>query len=119
VKLNPLLATPPTVMTTSPVAALLGTVTPTLPSLQDVAVAATPPKVTVLLPMNKPKFDPLIVTGAYAAADPGDIDEIVGACAKVENGNRAAASASHSKRVNPKSFMAHSSGSNSIRVASL
>jgi hypothetical protein len=51
VKLCPLLATPPTVTTTLPVVAPLGTLTVMLPALQLAAVPAlTPLKVTVLLP---------------------------------------------------------------------
>jgi hypothetical protein len=50
VKLTPLLATPFTVATTLPLAAPVGTVATIDEGLQPVAVATTPPKVTVLLP---------------------------------------------------------------------
>jgi hypothetical protein len=50
VKLTPLLATPPTVTTTLPVLAPLGTGTAILVALQLVGVAAVPLNVTVLVP---------------------------------------------------------------------
>ena len=50
VKLTALLATPPTVTTTLPVVAPLGTGTTMEAALQLVGVAAVPLKVTVLLP---------------------------------------------------------------------
>jgi hypothetical protein len=50
VKLTPLLATPPTVTTTLPVAAPAGTGTAMLVALQLVGVADVPLKVIVLLP---------------------------------------------------------------------
>jgi len=50
VKLTPLLATPPTVMTTLPVVAPVGTGTAMLVAPQLVGVAAVPLKVTVLVP---------------------------------------------------------------------
>jgi len=62
VKLLPLLATPPTVTTTVPVVAPVGTVTTMLVALQLVAVAAVPLNVTVLVPCEAPKFAPVIVT---------------------------------------------------------
>ncbi len=64
VKLTPLLATPPTVTTTLPVAAPVGTVTTMLVALQLVAVAAVPLNLTVLVPCVAPKFTPVIVTVA-------------------------------------------------------
>ena len=63
VKLTPLLATPPTVTTTFPVVAPVGTDVTRLEALQLVTVAAVPLKVTVLLPCVEPKFVPVIVTG--------------------------------------------------------
>src|SRR5713101_7957506 len=62
VKLTPLLATPPTVTTTFPVVAPLGTGATMLVPLQLDGVAAVPLNVTVLLPCVAPKFVPVIVT---------------------------------------------------------
>src|SRR5467141_3247346 len=62
VKLTPLLATPPTVTTTLPVVAPLGTAAVMLAALQLVAVAAVPLNVTLLVPCVAPKFAPVIVT---------------------------------------------------------
>src|SRR6266849_591072 len=64
VKLTPLLATPPTVTTTLPVVAPLGTAAVMLAALQLVATAAVPLNVTLLVPCVGPKFAPLIVTDA-------------------------------------------------------
>jgi hypothetical protein len=61
VKVTPLLANPPTVTTTAPLVAPVGTVTVMLVALQFVGVAATPLRVTVLLPCDAPKFEPVIV----------------------------------------------------------
>src|SRR5271165_3478768 len=63
VKFTPLLATPPTVTTTFPVVATLGTATVMLVALQLVGVPAVPLNVTVLEPCVAPKFIPVIVTG--------------------------------------------------------
>jgi hypothetical protein len=62
VKLTPLLEVPFAVTTMLPVAAPVGTVARIDVGLQPVAVAATPPNVTVLLPWICPKFVPVIVT---------------------------------------------------------
>ena len=63
-KLAPLLANPPTVTTTFPVVAPVGTFTVILVALQAEAVAADVPlKVTVLVPWLAPKLAPVIVTG--------------------------------------------------------
>jgi hypothetical protein len=62
VKFTALLACPPTVTTTLPVVAPLGTVTAILVALQLVAVAVTPLNFTVLVPCVVPKFVPVIVT---------------------------------------------------------
>ncbi len=62
VKLTPLLAWPPTVTTTFPVVAPVGTGATMLVALQLVGVAAVPLKLTVLVPCVAPKFVPLIVT---------------------------------------------------------
>ena len=62
VKLTPLLATPPTVATTLPVVAPLGTLTVMLPSIQLLAVPALVPlNVTVLLPCVDPKPLPAMI----------------------------------------------------------
>ena len=71
VKLTPLLATPPTVTTTFPVVAPLGTGTTILVALQLVGVAAVPLNVTVLVPCVAPKFAPVIVTDAPTNPDVG------------------------------------------------
>jgi hypothetical protein len=71
VKLTPLLATPPTVTTTFPVVAPVGTVTPMLVALQLVAVAVVPLNLTVLVPCVAPKFAPAIVTVAPTNPDVG------------------------------------------------
>ena len=62
VNATPLLATSPTVTTTSPVVAPAGTVTVIDVSLQFVAVASVPLNSTVLVPCVAPKPVPLIVT---------------------------------------------------------
>src|SRR5256885_931499 len=61
VKVTPLLATPPTVTTTLPVLAPLGTGATMLVALQLVGAAATPLNFTVLVPCVTPKFAPLMV----------------------------------------------------------
>src|SRR5256884_5912401 len=71
VKLPPLLATPPTVTTTFPVVAPLGTGATILVALQLVGVAAGPVDVTVLVPCVAPKFAPVIVTDAPTNPDVG------------------------------------------------
>ena len=71
VKLTPLLATPPTVTTTFPVVAPLGTGATILVALQLVGVAAVPLNVTVLVPCVAPKFAPVIVTDAPTNPDAG------------------------------------------------
>ena len=58
VKLTPLLATPPTVTTTFPVVAPLGTGTTMLVALQLVGVAAVPLKVTVLRALRRAEVHP-------------------------------------------------------------
>src|SRR5208337_296487 len=64
VKLTPLLVTPPTVTTTFPVVAPVGTGATMLVALQLVGVAAIPLNLTVLVPCVAPKFAPVIVTDA-------------------------------------------------------
>src|SRR6266480_4022116 len=75
VKLMPLLAAPATVTTTFPVVAPLGTVTPILDTPHDVTVAVVPLNVTVPVPCELPKFDPVTVTAAPTAPDV--IDKLV------------------------------------------
>src|SRR6201981_2155120 len=72
VKLTPLLATPPTVTTTFPVVAPVGTDVAMLVALQLVTVAAVPLKVTVLVPCEDPKFVPVIVTAVPTGPEVGD-----------------------------------------------
>jgi hypothetical protein len=71
VKLTPLLATPPTVTTTLPVVAPVGTVVTMLVALQLFTTAAIPLNVTVLVPCAAPKFVPAIVTDAPTTPDVG------------------------------------------------
>ena len=71
VKLTPLLATPPTVTTTLPVVAPVGTGTTMLVALQLVGVAAIPLNFTVLVPCVAPKFAPVIVTDVPTNPDVG------------------------------------------------
>jgi hypothetical protein len=72
VKLTPLLACPPTVTTTAPVVAPVGTGTTRLVALQLVGVPAVPLNVTVLVPRVAPKFVPAIVTTLPTTPDAGD-----------------------------------------------
>jgi|SRR6266571_5018306 len=72
VNATPLLATPPTVTTTLPVVAPLGTRTAMLVLLQLVGVAAVPLKVTVLVPCVAPKLVPVIVTALPTGAEVGE-----------------------------------------------
>jgi len=69
VKLTPLLAAPPTVTTTFPVVAPLGTITVMLVAPQLVGVPAVPLNVTVLAPCVVPKFVPVIITGVPTGPD--------------------------------------------------
>jgi hypothetical protein len=71
VKLTPLLATPPTVTTTLPVVAPLGTGATMLVALQLVGAAATPLNFTVLVPCVPPKLLPVIVTDAPTSPEVG------------------------------------------------
>ncbi len=84
VKLTPLLARPPTVTTTLPVAAPEGTAATTLLLLQLVALAAVPLKVTVLVPCVAPKLVPVIVTDVPTGPEVGDKLVIVGAVVTVK-----------------------------------
>jgi hypothetical protein len=78
-KLTLLLTTPPTVTTTLPVVAPLGTAAVMLVALQPVAVAAVPLKVTALVPCVAPKFVPAIVTEVPMGPDVGFRVVILGA----------------------------------------
>lgn len=69
VKVEPLLATPPTVTTTGPVVAPPGTGTLMLVSLQFVGDAAVPLNVTVLYPCVAPKWVPVMVTAVPTGPD--------------------------------------------------
>jgi hypothetical protein len=86
VKLEPLLASPPTVTTTLPVAAPLGTATVMLVALQFVGVADVPLKVTVLLPCVAPKFVPVIVTDVPTGPDVTDRLVMLGGTVTVKLG---------------------------------
>jgi len=74
-----LLAVPPTVTTTLPVVAPVGTGTTMLVALQLVGVAVVPLNFTVLVPFVEPKFVPVIVTDAPTRADVGFKLVILGA----------------------------------------
>jgi hypothetical protein len=71
VKLIPLLATPPTVTTTFPVVAPVGTRATILVAVQLVGVVAVPLNVTVLAPWVAPKFVPAMVTVAPTKPEVG------------------------------------------------
>ena len=71
VKLEPLLACPPTVTTTFPVVALAGTGATMLVALQLVGVATVPLKVIVLAPCVAPKFVPATATEVPTAPELG------------------------------------------------
>jgi len=85
VKLTPLLALPPTVTTTLPVVAPVGTVSTIEVALQLViAVAAVVLNFTVLVPWVEPKFVPVIVTDAPTAPVVGDKLLILGKTVKLD-----------------------------------
>src|SRR6266446_1312945 len=71
VKRTPLLTARETMTTTFPVVAPLGTGTVILVELQLVGWAATPLKVTMLVPCPAPKFVPVIVTEVPTLPDDG------------------------------------------------
>jgi len=72
VNATPLLAVPPTVTTTFPVVAPVGTGITIVVAFQLVAVPAPVPlNVTVLVPWLPPKFAPVIVTNVPTCADAG------------------------------------------------
>lgn len=70
-KLAALLARPPTVTTTGPVVAPVGTGATILVALQFDVVATVPLNVTALVPWLAPKFAPAIVTDAPSGPDEG------------------------------------------------
>src|SRR5437667_9679186 len=72
VKFKPLLATPPTVTTTLPVVAPVGTRPTIRVTLQLAGVTVVPLKLTVLDPWVEPKLEPVIVTCVPATPEPGD-----------------------------------------------
>lgn len=78
VNATPLLASPPTVTTTFPELAPLGTTTTMVEALQLVELAAVPLKVTVLEPCDVPKFDPAMVTEAPTGPEAGLRLEMLG-----------------------------------------
>ena len=80
----PLLAIPPTVTTTLPVVAVLGTGALICVEVQLVGVAVTPLNLTVLAPCVEPKLVPLIVIDVPTAAEVGDKLVIFGAVATVK-----------------------------------
>jgi hypothetical protein len=84
VKFTPLLATPPTVTTTLPVVAPLGTVTPMLVAVHPVTVAAVLLNVTVLVPLLDPKLLPAIVTAVPTGPEVGDRLAMEGAIVSVK-----------------------------------
>jgi hypothetical protein len=73
VKRTPLPEKPPTVTTTFPVVAPLGTGTAILVLLQVVGVPAVPLNVTVLVPWVAPKLVPVIVTELPTGPEFGEI----------------------------------------------
>lgn len=77
VKVTPLLATP-TVTTTGPVVALLGTGATIVVELQLVNRALTPLNVTLLVLGVGPKPDPEIATKVFAPPDVGEMLVIFG-----------------------------------------
>ena len=79
VNLTPLLADPPTVTTTLPVVAAMGTGATILLELQLVGVAVTPLNLTVLVPWVDPKPLPEIVTEVPTFPEVGDRLLILGA----------------------------------------
>src|SRR5260370_16356762 len=78
-KLTPLLAIPPTVTTTLPVVAPLGTATAMLVAFQFAGVPLVPLNVTVLVPCVEPKFVPVMVTAVPTKPDVGFIPVMFGA----------------------------------------
>lgn len=82
-KLMPLLATPSTVTTTSPLVAPLGTVTPITVALQLETVAVVPLNFTVLVPWFAPKPLPVMVTVVPTGPTEGEMLLMVDATPKL------------------------------------
>ena len=82
---TPLLATPPTVTTTLPVVAPLGTGTAIDVALQLVGVALVPLNFTSLVPWVAPKLVPVIVTDVPTGPEVGDRLLIDGAVVTVND----------------------------------
>jgi hypothetical protein len=88
VNVTPLLATPPTVTTTFPVVAPVGTFATIDVALQLlIAVTAVVLNLIVLVPCVVPKFDPVIVTEAPTAPVVGERLVMLGAAANRLTGN--------------------------------
>ena len=86
---TPLLALPPTVTTTLPVVAPVGTVATIDVALQlPMVVAVVPLNLTVLVPCVEPKLVPVIVTDAPTAPDVGDKLVILGAAKEADDRTR-------------------------------
>jgi hypothetical protein len=83
VNVTPLLANPPTVTTTGPVVACVGTIVAILVELQLVGAAVAPLNVTELVPCVVPKFDPVIVTVVPTKPEVGDKLLILGETVKL------------------------------------
>jgi predicted small secreted protein len=84
VKGSPLLADPPTVTTTFPVVAPLGTGTTMLVALQLAGDASVPLNATVLMLCVAPKLTPVIVTEVPAVPVASDKLVMLGACETVK-----------------------------------
>jgi hypothetical protein len=82
-KVTPLLARLPTVTTTFPVVAPIGTGATILVVLQPVGFAVVPLNLTVLVPWVAPKFAPVIVTDVPTAPKAGDRLAMAGATVKL------------------------------------
>src|SRR5688572_16930277 len=78
VNVTPLLATPPTVTTTLPVVAPVGTGAVMLVALHAVGVAVTPLNVRALVPIDAPKLVPVIVTLVPITPFVGESEEMPG-----------------------------------------
>jgi len=89
VKVTPLLATPPTVTTTFPVVAPVGTVA-TIDVVLQLAILVTVVVLnfTVLVPCGDPKFVPVIVTDAPTAPDVGERLVMLGAAKEAADRTR-------------------------------
>jgi len=78
-KLTPLLAWPPTVTTTLPVVAPVGTGAVMLVLVQFVGVASVPLKRTALVPCVAPKLVPVMITEVPTAPEVGESVVMLGA----------------------------------------